>query len=124
MDITFYKASFTADTESTVQSVEVTDALYERLARTEFSRIGNSEKTSINVDGEMTSTRLVLLTRVIRLSVELALIDLLITVVGERVAKGDSIDPKGYRAYVEDERALLQLIQILRDETFTHLARS
>lgn len=124
MDLTLYKASFNGDNDSVIHAVQVPDALYERMARTDFSKIGVSEAASVNIDGEMSDVRLITLTPVIRQCIKLSIVDLLIRLVEERVKEGGNIAREKYTDHLGDESALLLLLKSFDDVSFTHFARS
>lgn len=124
MDLTLYKASFDGENESVVHAVQISDSLYERMARTDFSKIGVSEAASVNVDGEITDVRLIAMTPVIRQCIAISLVDLLIRLVEERVKEGEVISRERYKDYFGDENALLLLLKNFDDVSFTHFARS
>ena len=123
MDLYFYNASFFGENESVVHPVQVSDKLYERMARTDFSKIGVSEAASVNIDGEMSDVQLIALTPVIRQCIKWSIVDLLIRIVGERAREGDDIGRKSYKDYLCDESALLMLLNVFDDVSFTHFAR-
>ena len=119
MDLTLYEASFDGENESVVHAVQVPDALYERMARTDFSKIGVSEAASVNIDGEMSDVRLISLTPVIRQCVKLSIVDLLIRLIEERVKEGENIARKRYTDHLGDESALLLLLKrLMRRELY------
>ncbi len=123
MDITLYKVPPSNDIGAVPYSVEVSDALYERMARTDFSKIGSSEDRAISLDDEMIDVRLVTLTPVIRRCIEFALVELLINIVEERITDGLNLAQEKYEKYCRDEYALLQILRSIRDEGFTHIGR-
>jgi hypothetical protein len=123
MDITLYKVPPSNEIEAVPHSVEVSDTLYEHMARTDFSKIGSSEDRAISLDDEMIDVRLVTLTPVIRRCIEFALVELLINIVGERIMDGLNLAQEKYKKYCRDENALLQILSSIRDESFTHIGR-
>ena len=123
MDITFYKVPPSNEIETVPHSVDISDTLYERLARADFSKIGISEQRAINLDDEITNVRLVTLTPVIRRCIEFSLFDLLVSIVEERIKDVVNIQQENYEKYCRDEHALLQMLRSIRDESFTHLGR-
>ncbi|NYZ11611.1 hypothetical protein HL658_03545 [Azospirillum sp. RWY-5-1] len=123
MEIIFYNPSFTDDIDSEVEDIVVSEKLFERLAKTEFSKIGVSEPLSINIDGEMIEVVVVKVTPIIRRSILLYFGELLFNVVSERIGEGEDIAREKYKDYLRDEVSIVELIRMFGNERFTLVQR-
>lgn len=125
MDITFYKASFDKNTPSECAIVELSDDLFEKLAKSEFSQMGISKKRKINLDGELIEVKAVELTPMIRDSILVYLKNLLTNDLQNNLEKlGNSPSTNEFRDYTLDLKPILELIRLIETDTYTHLDRT
>lgn len=124
MDITFYNASTSKSTPSKCSIVQVSDELYIKLAKSEFSQIGASKGIRLNLDGDLIEVKVVELSNIIRQAQILYFNELLPSVLQESLEKmGDSPSSSEYEIYTADLKSILELLDNFKDSSFSHFGK-
>ncbi|MGR6831478.1 hypothetical protein [Aliivibrio wodanis] len=122
MDITFYNAS--TSTSSKCSIVQVSDELYIKLAKSEFSQIGAMKDISLNLDGDMIEVKIVELSNVIRQAQILYFNELLPSLLQDSLEKmGDSPSSSEYEIYTSDLKTILELLENFKDLSFSYFSK-
>lgn len=123
MDMVFYSPSYQEDKESELIEVGISDTLWERIARSEFTKLGTSETTAINIDEEMIEISSVVITPILRKLYLVYFTELMFALISERVNEGDDIKREKYKSYRYDEISIIKIITVLNNHSFTLLQR-
>ena len=122
MDIYFYKIKNNAVLNS--QSVELSDELFLKLSKSEFSQIGASKKIKVKIDEDEIELGLVELSSKLRSFFLIFLKDLLVEVLSDSFDKlGESPSKDEFFDYTCDPKSILNLIECFQNQEFTHLNR-
>src|SRR5262245_42603173 len=108
MEITFYGRA------RVIEHVTVSNDLYLRLARSEFSKIGKSRNTAITIDGEKAKLSLVSLSNRVRTNLERFVICFIAEEV-QRLIERAGTRPTGREVepFLKDLASLLQILRVL-----------
>ncbi len=118
MEISFYEKG------GVIEHVTISDGLFLRLAKSEFSKVGKSKARTISLDGDMVKLPLVSVTKRIRTTLERFLVcfiaeevERLIDRLGTRPT-GRDIEP-----YLKDLQSLIQLSRAVANVKVSFLQR-
>jgi 23S rRNA G2445 N2-methylase RlmL len=124
MEITFYKHSQDREMVTELESVEITDVLYEKLAKSEFSQVGKARPTEMNFDGDKATIPAVALSHRLRGMLLQFLYEFLCETVKESLEKmGEAPSSSEYRDHTFDVKSLIELLEKIKDISYTHFAR-
>ncbi|WP_225085920.1 hypothetical protein [Pectobacterium colocasium] len=103
---------------------DFSDALFLHFAKSEFSKLGVSVKTSVILDEAPAEPTLVRLSPFVRQALAGYLKDYLVDLVKESLAKmGNSPSKLEYQEYTMDLKEIPDLIRCIEDDEYTHLNR-
>ena len=106
------------------QVFDFSDELFMHLAKSEFSKLGVSVKTTVLIDEEHIELKLVQLSRHVRHALAGYLKDFLVDFLKESLGKiGSSPSKIEYQEYTVDLKVIPDLIRFIENEKYTHLNR-
>ncbi|WP_122208943.1 hypothetical protein [Pseudomonas viridiflava] len=107
-----------------MQVFDFSDELFMHLAKSEFSKLGVSVKTTVVIDEEHVELKLVQLSRHVRHALAGYLKDFLVDFLKESLRKmGRSPSKIEYQEYTVDLKVIPDLIRCIENEKYTHLNR-
>lgn len=119
-----FSISFYAANGEPSNSIRIPEAIYEWLAKSEFSKIGSSTDTPIHIDEEDIVLPLVELTKEIRQKLINFFRDSIIRESDAVLAKlGDSPSKEEYREETYRLKKLHELLKCLENENYDYLQR-
>jgi hypothetical protein len=120
LDLIFYRAK-----DLDPRSVQVSEALYEWLAQSDFSKIGGSEPTRLELEGETVELALVLLAQDTRQGLVKFLRDQIVLETEGVLQQLDAVFSKDvYQEVTYRLRKLQELRKCIEDQSYAYLQRA
>jgi hypothetical protein len=120
LDLIFYRAK-----DLDPRSVQVSEALYEWLAQSDFSKIGGSEPTRLELEGETVELPLVLLAQDTRQGLVKFLRDQIVLETEGVLQQLDAVFSKDvYQEVTYRLRKLQELRKCIEDQSYAYLQRA